>query len=142
MITLIKRQEIKTEMNIVPFIDVVLVLLIVFMMASPTIDHGVEVDLPKTSDSGTLEKNDTYILIWTINQNGKFYMSDSDIDSESPLSIDEMVGYTKSVFEKEKSNLNIYIRGDKGVPYDYVVKALSSIKSIGIEKVNLMTKEY
>ena len=141
MITLIKRQEIKTEMNIVPFIDVVLVLLIVFMMASPTIDHGVEVDLPKTSDSGTLEKNDTYILIWTINKNGKFYMSDSDIDSESPLSIDEMVGYTKSVFEKERNNLNIYIRGDKGVPYDYVVKALSSIKSIGIEKVNLMTKE-
>lgn len=139
---MIKRQEIKTEMNIVPFIDVVLVLLIVFMMASPTIDHGVEVDLPKTSDSGTLEKNDTYILIWTINKSGKFYMSDSDIDSESPLSIDEMIGYTKSIFEKEKNNLNIYIRGDKGVPYDYVVKALSSIKSIGVEKVNLMTKEY
>lgn len=138
---MINRQEIKTEMNIVPFIDVILVLLIVFMMASPMINHGVEVELPQAS-SDTLETlNENKMIIWSIDKNGFFYLTDEDVDSESPMEMKEMIAYTKSIYKQFGENLNIYLRADKNISYEYVITSLTSIKSIGIKKVNLMTQD-
>lgn len=110
------------------------------MVTAPMLNQGVKVDLPN-SKSKTIEIDDSSeVIIWTVDKSGKYYLSNTELEFEKPLTIKEALAYTKNAKEKN-NNIKVFLRGDKDARYDSIVVALASLKNLGINNVNLMTKE-
>ena len=129
------------EINVVPYIDVTLVLLIIFMITAPLIQSGVDVDLPQ-ADAKQINQDDmpTPIII-TITQNGKFYIDLGNAEDDEPVSADELLLLTAAV-RKNKPGTQVYIRGDKQVEYGKVVTVMAALKKAGVPNVGLMTENF
>ena len=126
-----KKTKIMSQINVTPFVDVMLVLLIVFMITAPLLTVGVSVDLPKTKASQLNSKGDPIIV--SIKQNGELFIQERAID---PL---KLLPRLKAISSGNK-NLKIYVRGDKNVPYGVVLNTIAKIKSSGFKKVALVAK--
>ena len=120
-----------SEINVTPFVDVMLVLLIVFMITAPLLTVGVSVDLPKTKAAQLSSKGDPIVV--SIKQNGDLYIQERVIDSM------KLLPRLKAISSGNK-NLRIYVRGDKDVPYGIVLDTIAKIKSSGFKKVALVAK--
>ena len=130
---LIKNKKNKTisQINVTPFVDVMLVLLIVFMITAPLLTVGVSVDLPKTKAAQLNSKGDPIVV--SIKQNGDLYIQ------ERPIEVLNLLPRLKAISEGNK-NLRIYVRGDKNVPYGIVLDTIAKIKRSGFNKVALVAK--
>lgn len=119
-----------SEINITPFVDVMLVLLIIFMVTTPLLEKGIEVDLPKepARDVETIEKS-----IISINSRKEIYLNDKSV------SLNELENTLKYTY-LAKTDKEIFLRADKGLPYGFVVKIMSKIKNAGIDKVGMVTE--
>ena len=126
-----KRYSQMSEINVTPFVDVMLVLLIVFMITAPLLTVGVSVDLPKTKASQLNSKGDPIII--SIKKNGELYIQEREIDNL------QLLPRLKAISSGNK-NLRIYVRGDKDVPYGLVLDTIAKIKSSGFKKVALVAK--
>lgn len=126
-----KKIKIMSQINVTPFVDVMLVLLIVFMITAPLLTVGVSVDLPKTKAAQLNSKGDPIVV--SIKQNGDLYIQERAIDALNLLS------RLKAISSGNK-NLRIYVRGDKNVPYGIVLDTIARIKSSGFKKVALVAK--
>ena len=126
-----KKHKIISQINVTPFVDVMLVLLIVFMITAPLLTVGVSVDLPKTKASQLNSKGDPIVV--SIKQNGKLFIQEREIDSV------QLLPRLRAISSGNK-NLRIYVRGDKNVPYGIVLETISKIKSSGFKKVALVAK--
>ena len=126
-----KKQKIISQINVTPFVDVMLVLLIVFMITAPLLTVGVSVDLPKTKASQLNSKGDPIVV--SIKQNGELYIQEREIESV------QLLPRLRAISSGNK-NLRIYVRGDKNVPYGVVLETISKIKSSGFKKVALVAK--
>ena len=128
-----KNNKIKTisQINVTPFVDVMLVLLIVFMITAPLLTVGVSVDLPKTKAAQLNSKGDPIVV--SIKQNGDLYIQERSIDALN------LLPRLKAISEGNK-NLRIYVRGDKNVPYGIVLDTIAKIKRSGFKKVALVAK--
>lgn len=128
-----KQKKIKTisQINVTPFVDVMLVLLIVFMITAPLLTVGVSVDLPKTQASQLSSKGDPIVV--SIKKNGELFIQERAIDSL------QLLPRLKAISSGNK-NLRIYVRGDKSVPYGIVLDTIAKIKSSGFKKVALVAK--
>lgn len=124
-----KRNAIITP-NVVPFIDVMLVLLVIFMITSPMIVAGVKVDLPETKSSPISEQSEPLVI--SVDKKGDLYILETKID---PSQITDKL---KSI-TKEKKDTRIFIRGDKNVPYGEIVRVVSEINTAGYTKVALIS---
>ena len=124
-------REPMSEINVTPFVDVMLVLLIVFMITAPLLTVGVSVDLPKTKASQLNSKGDPIII--SIKKNGELYIQEREIDTL------QLLPRLKAISSGNK-NLRIYVRGDKDVPYGLVLDTIAKIKSSGFKKVALVAK--
>ena len=120
-----------SQINVTPFVDVMLVLLIVFMITAPLLTVGVSVDLPKTKASQLNSKGDPIIV--SIKQNGDLFIQERAIDSL------KLLPRLKAISSGNK-NLKIYVKGDKNVPYGVVLDTIAKIKSSGFKKVALVAK--
>ena len=120
-----------SQINVTPFVDVMLVLLIVFMITAPLLTVGVKVDLPKTKASQLNSKGDPIVI--SIKKNGELYIQEREID------ILQLLPRLKAISSGNK-NLRIYVRGDKDVPYGLVLDTIAKIKSSGFKKVALVAK--
>ena len=120
-----------SQINVTPFVDVMLVLLIVFMITAPLLTVGVTVDLPKTKASQLNEKGDPIVV--SIKQNGDLYIQERVIDTLQLLP--RLIAISSG-----NKNLRIYVRGDKNVPYGIVLDTIAKIKSSGFKKVALVAK--
>ena len=120
-----------SQINVTPFVDVMLVLLIVFMITAPLLTVGVSVDLPKTKAAQLNSKGDPIVV--SIKQNGDLYIQERSIDSIN------LLPRLKAISEGNK-NLRIYVRGDKHVPYGIVLDTIAKIKRSGFKKVALVAK--
>ena len=133
--TLIKNKNNKNktiiQINVTPFVDVMLVLLIVFMITAPLLTVGVSVDLPKTKAAQLNSKGDPIVV--SIKQNGDLYIQERSIDALN------LLPRLKAISEGNK-NLRIYVRGDKNVPYGIVLDIIAKIKRSGFKKVALVAK--
>ena len=136
-----KRRKPMAEINVVPYIDVTLVLMIIFMITAPLIQSGVDVDLPQ-ADAKQINQDDmpTPIII-TITQNGKFYIDLGNAEDDEPVSADELLLLTVAV-RKNKPDTQVYIRGDKLVEYGKVVTVMAALKKAGVPNVGLMTENF
>jgi len=121
-----------SEINVTPFVDVMLVLLIIFMITAPLLTTGVSVDLPKT-DSQTLPGQDEPITV-TINKEGKVFLG------ENLIQIKTLTAKLKAI-TSIKPSTRIFIRADENIAYGQVMNIMSVITNAGYKKVALITKQ-
>ena len=125
------------EINVVPYIDVTLVLLIIFMITTPLLQTGVKVDLPEAESAIVEQKNEPPLII-TIKEQGQYYILVGDKDQEQlePEAIDARV----TAVLNEKPETQVLIEADKTVDYGTVVTVMAGLKNAGVANVGLMTK--
>lgn len=122
-----------SEINVTPFVDVMLVLLIIFMVATPMMTQGLEVDLPQTKQVETLP-SETDHMVLTIRRDGKIYLDEYAIDNMADLE-----GYLQRLV-KDK-NRTLFLQADREVPYGLVVEVMGQIKAAGIENLGVMADQ-
>ena len=130
------RKRPMAEINVVPYIDVTLVLLIIFMITAPLLQTGVDVDLP-SAQSKTISSDKNPPLVVSIDASGQFYL---DIGSrqDEPVLAEELTIKVMAVL-RHKPDTVVLIRGDKSVDYGKVVSVMAALKQAGVPSVGLMT---
>jgi len=125
-------KDLQGEINIIPLVDIILVILIIFMITAPLLTSGIEVELPKTKDAPLSQKEDQPLKI-TITKEGKIKVYGEEITLNSLISW---------IVEAKKNNLikEIQIEADRRCPYGIVAKVLSELKKAGIEEIGLLTQ--
>lgn len=132
-----KRRRLMSEINVVPYIDVMLVLLIIFMITAPLLTQGIEVDLPKTG-AEPLPPNTLEPIVVTVDAKGRYYLN---IGEQPNTVIDsERLKLTVAKALKSKPDLAVIVKGDRQVAYGDVVTAMSLLQEAGAPKVGLMTE--
>ena len=131
-----KRRRPVSEINVVPYIDVMLVLLIIFMVTAPLISQGVKVELPKAS-AQPIEQEDTPPLIASVDVQGNYYLNIGN-DQETALGTQEL---TALVAEKLKAEPQtpVVVKGDGQVAYNEVIQLMVLLQQAGVPSVGLMT---
>lgn len=131
-------RSLKSEINIVPLLDVLLVLLLIFMATAPIITQSVEVDLPDAMDSVAVSTNDTPPVIIEVSGVGQYSMVIGKDRLEQLPS--EQVAAEAQRHLQENPKTVFLIGGAKDVPYDEIIKALNLLHQAGVKSVGLMTQ--
>ena len=136
--TALGRRKRMSEINVVPYIDVMLVLLVIFMVTAPLFHQGVEVELP-SAPAKPLEKKDENQepLIISVDRNGQVFVNKSDTPSQ-PVADAEFRNQIEEILSKETSP--VYVRGDNGVDYGRVVTVMVMLQAAGAGNVGLITE--
>ncbi|CAG0943106.1 Biopolymer transport protein ExbD [Gammaproteobacteria bacterium] len=131
------KRRLMGEINVVPYIDVMLVLLIIFMVTAPLLTQGVEVELPKAAaepiDSG---KNDEPLVL-SVDAAGRFYLSVGDRE-DAPIDAERVVGLASAVLRR-KPETPVLVKADQKVAYGRVVEAMVLLQQAGATKVGFLT---
>ena len=133
-----KKRRAVSEINVVPYIDVMLVLLIIFMITAPIVQQGVEVELP-TLTANSLPADQLEPVILTVSKTGDYYLNIGD-NLKNPVS-DDVVTQRIALVLKQKPQTPVLVRGDKHVDYGAVTTAMVLLQTAGVEKVGLMTEQ-
>ena len=129
------KKRLVSEINVVPYIDVMLVLLIIFMVTAPLLSAGVKVDLPQ-SEAETIPDNDEEPFVVTVDVNGNMYLNDNE---EAVVGADEVQRAATAVLSRNP-RLPFLVRGDRAAEYGYVVEAMVLLQKAGVESVGLITE--
>lgn len=126
-----RRHKPMAEINVTPFVDVMLVLLVVFMVTAPLLSVGVPVDLPKT-EAASINNPDEPVVV-SIDSGGKVYIQESEIplDNLAPR-LEAITG--------ANPDARIFVRGDKGIAYGLVMQVMGRISAAGYNKVSLLAE--
>ena len=119
-----------SEINVTPFVDVMLVLLVIFMVTAPMMQQGLDVNLPKTASTGVALNEDPFVLV--IDAAGTVKAGDT------PVKVAELSTRLKAIFQNKK-NKQIYIQADKKVDYGTVAYVMGEIRMAGISNISLIT---
>ncbi|HOC45345.1 MAG: ExbD/TolR family protein [Syntrophorhabdaceae bacterium] len=120
-----------SEINVIPLVDVMLVLLIVFMITAPMMQHGLGIDIPNVTARALPAKDEPQILNVTKDQ--RLILNEKKIEFRD---LKQAVQFLFANREKKE----IYLRADKDVPYGFVVRCMGTIREAGVDKVNIVTK--
>jgi len=123
-----RDRNVMSEINVIPFVDVMLVLLVIFMVTAPLLQQGIDVNLPKAKGKD-LPPEERISLV--IKKGGTIYMN------ENPVSLAEMKRKLEAI---SKLNPNVFLKADKDVPYGVIVEVMGEIKDAGIEKLGMVTE--
>ena len=121
-----KRRQALSEINVTPFVDVMLVLLIIFMVTAPLLQQGIDINLPQAKGK---EMPPAERIIITIKKDGKIYLDKTAVTLESLR-----LKLSKSM------NKEVFLKADKNVPYGNVVAVMGELREIGIEKLGMVTE--
>jgi len=121
-----------SEINVTPFVDVMLVLLIVFMVTAPLLTVGIKVDLPKVEATALTDIKDPIEI--TINLEGDIYIGESKVEVEN------LIPRLNAITE-QNTETRIYVRGDRVVAYGRIMEIMATINSAGYVKVALITQQ-
>ncbi|MEH6579101.1 MAG: protein TolR [Amphritea sp.] len=132
-----KKRKLNSEINVVPYIDVMLVLLIIFMITTPMLTQGVNVELPQAS-ADPVDTQDNEPVIVTVDKEGLFYI---DVGGDATEAVDAEVVYERvsKVLNSNPKKL-VLVRGDKGVDYETVVRLMTLLQEAGAPSVGLVTE--
>ncbi|AGH81812.1 biopolymer transport protein ExbD/TolR [Psychromonas sp. CNPT3] len=131
------RRRIVSEINVVPYIDVMLVLLIIFMATATSVTLGVKVDLPQAT-SQPLPVDTKPPLIASIDKQGLYYLS-TGASADSPLNEDELQALVRLEIRRD-ANAQFVVKGDGAVPYKKVIDLMVLLQTSGVESIGLMTE--
>ena len=120
-----RKNKAMSQINVTPFVDVMLVLLIVFMITAPLLTVGVSVDLPKTKASQLNQKGDPLVL--SIKSNGKIFIQEREIKK------DKLIPQLKAL-SNNNMNIRVFVKGDKDANYGYVLDVMARMISAGFKK--------
>ncbi|MDT6939370.1 protein TolR [Brucella pseudogrignonensis] len=125
-----RKKALMSEINVTPFVDVMLVLLIIFMVSAPLLTVGVPIDLPDTQAKAM--NADTQPITVSVNSEGKIYLQETEIP------IDEVVAKLQAI-AKTGYEERIFVRGDKAADYGTVMKVMARISAAGFKNIGLVT---
>lgn len=124
------RRTTLSEINVTPLVDVMLVLLIIFMVTTPLIQQGINVDLPKTSPAGVTVNEEPFTLVI---DSGRRIAA-----AKQPIPMNQLKEKLSAIFQTRK-NKQLYIQADKRVDYGTVAEAMAEIRAAGITSIGLVT---
>jgi biopolymer transport protein TolR len=127
-----KRKRLMSEINVTPMVDVMLVLLIIFMITSPMLVAGIEVDLPETDSAAV--SGQTNPLIITVDKDGKIFLVKTKIEPKDLVA-------KLNAFTKEKTDAPIFVQGDKNASYGTILDVMARINNAGFTKVTLLVSD-
>jgi biopolymer transport protein TolR len=127
-----RHKKLMSEINVVPYIDVMLVLLVIFMITAPLLSQGVKVDLPRAA-AQPVESQDQETLVVTVDRQGNYFLDDRRITSE------ELRRKVAAIL-RLRPKTPVLIRGDRQADYGEVVKAMTLLQSAGAPSVGLLTE--
>ncbi|MEX0584977.1 MAG: protein TolR [Natronospirillum sp.] len=126
------------EINVVPYIDVMLVLLIIFMVTAPMLTQGVDVELPKVSTEPLPADQDRENLIVSVTSNREYFLELGE-DSPQAVPLTEIQTFVRQVLERRPGTA-VLVRGDRSVPYGQVVELMVMLQQSGVNNVGLVTE--
>ncbi len=132
-----KKSKINAEMNVVPYIEVMTVLLVIFMLTSPMLTQGVDVNLPQAG-AEPVETEDDEPLVVTVDREGQYYINVGG-DDRVPISREEVASRVGKVLASAPQKL-LLVRGDRDVSYDQVVQLMVLMQQAGAGSVGLVTE--
>ena len=127
-----RRKKLMSEINVVPYIDVMLVLLVIFMITAPLLTQGVKVDLPQAA-SRPVEVQDRETLVVTVDREGRYFLDDKRIGTDE-------LGKKVAAILKLRPQTPVMVRGDRSANYGEVVKVMTLLQGAGAESVGLLTE--
>ena len=120
-----------SDINVTPFVDVMLVLLVIFMVTAPMMMQGVDVSLPQTTSEPLFAKKENLII--TINTKSQIFINDYQIG------LDYLQDKLKTILEG-RENREVYLRADQEISYGFVVRVMAEIKAAGVDKLGMVTE--
>tara|TARA_B100000513_G_scaffold139803_1_gene63640 strand:+ start:63 stop:482 length:420 start_codon:yes stop_codon:yes gene_type:complete len=124
------------EINVIPYVDIMLVLLLIFMVTAPFIIQGINVDLPKV-DSAPIDDFENNSLTISINSSGKYYL-ELDTFKDQELTLEKIENELKKIITSNK--IEVFIRADSQVIFDDVAKLMSSLQKLKPNSINFLTE--
>lgn len=121
------------EINIIPLVDIMLVLLIIFMVAAPMLKEGIDVNLPEVSAEGVQASQDDFVM--TIDKDGRIALGSDSKDTFSLVSLNEKL---EAFFEGKKKK-ELYLQADKGIRYGFVAEVMAACQQAGVERIGMIT---
>ncbi|WP_216642785.1 protein TolR [Hydrocarboniclastica marina] len=128
-----------SDINVVPYIDVMLVLLVIFMITAPMLTQGVSVELPQTTSEPIDMDKDAEPVIVSVDADGAYYL-DAGEEPERALSIELVQAQVEKILA-QRPDANVLVRGDHKVAYGTVVSLMSRLQQVGAQRVGLITEE-
>ncbi|MES2817971.1 MAG: protein TolR [Pseudomonadota bacterium] len=145
-----KRRKPVAEMNVVPYIDVMLVLLVIFMVTAPMLNQGVKVDLPRVSSEALPQDNDARVLTVSIKADKTYYWNmgdevdaDQGKQSETATELPKLVQTVSAILSQNAAQgkkVQVFVRGDKSVDYGSVMGVMGGLQQAGVGNVGLITE--
>jgi len=133
-----RRRKQMAEINVVPLIDVMLVLLIVFMITAPLITQGVRVDLPQ-ADAEPVEQGDDLTLVVSIDDQGRYFISLGEEEDPEPVSLDSIQEDVGKILGQNPA-VPVFLEADASINYGLVMSLMSTLGDAGAENVRLITQ--
>ena len=130
------RKRPMSEINVVPYIDVMLVLLVIFMITAPLLTQGVKVELPR-ADAKVVDTTTADPLVVSVTAAGDYYLNYGE-DQDSPVTTETLVNRVSALL-RHRPNMQVLVKGDRSVPYGDVVLAMALLQKAGAESVGLIT---
>jgi biopolymer transport protein TolR len=119
-----------SEINVVPLVDVVLVLLIIFMITAPLLYRGIDIDLPESA-ANTIKPDERVVV--SVTRDHKIFVDKEEVGVEQ-------LEATMQRLHDRNPNVTIYLRADQGIPYGMVVRVMDAVKRVGIDKLGMVTE--
>ena len=135
------KKPLKSDMNVVPYIDVMLVLLVIFMVTAPMITSGINVDLPQ-ANGNPIESKDAPAVV-SLDKDGQYFLKYKAQNSSQPLTLSELTTLLSEAQHQaraENKELHVVIEGEKSRAYGEVMALMSSLQDAGLTQVGLLTE--
>lgn len=121
-----------SEINVTPFVDVMLVLLIIFMVTAPMMTQGIDVKLPESSAPAIQTEEER--LVVTVGHDQRIFINDSAVE------LDSLGSRLLAIRENRKDRQGVFLRADEKIPYGYVVQVMSVMRQAGIDQIGMVTE--
>ena len=124
-------RNVMSQINVTPFVDVMLVLLVIFMITAPMMQQGMQVNLPKTEAKAMSIKDEPIIV--TVDKSGRAFLDKEEVAAG------QLKSKLNSIFAK-KSKREVFLKADRDVPYGDVIRIMADIKGAGVERLGMLTE--